>query len=95
MKSLINGKQHLRVYNVGSKYNMNVFKMINKISKIINKNNIKIKILNSSKNEILSQKLNYNKISKELKWKQKTNLENGLKKTLSWYKSNINFFKDY
>ncbi len=95
MKSLINGKQNLRVYNVGSKYNMNVFKMINKISKIINKNNIKIKILNSSKNEILSQKLNYNKISKELKWKQKTNLENGLKKTLSWYKSNINFFKDY
>ena len=95
MKSLINGKQNLRVYNVGSKYNMNVFKMINKISKIINKNNIKIKILNSSKNEILSQKLNYNKISKELKWKQKTNLENGLKKTLSWYKSNINLFKDY
>ena len=48
MKSLINGK-NLRIYNVGSKYNMNVFKMINKISKIINKDNIKIKILNSSK----------------------------------------------
>mgnify|MGYP001212272743 CR=1 FL=1 len=95
MKSLIKGKKNLRIYNVGSKYNMNVFKMINTISKIINKNNIKIKILNSSKKEILSQKLNYNKICKELKWKQTVNLENGLKKTLSWYKSNINFFKDY
>ena len=31
MKSLIKGKQNLRIYNVGSKYNMNVFKMINKI----------------------------------------------------------------
>jgi len=95
MKSLIKGKKNLRIYNVGSKYNMNVFKMINTISKIINKSNIKIKILNSSKKEIMSQKLNYNKICKELKWKQTVNLENGLKKTLSWYKSNINFFKDY
>ena len=94
MKSLIKGKKNLRIYNVGSKYNMNVFKMINTISKIVNKNDIKIKILNSSKKEILSQKLNYNKICKELKWKQTVNLENGLKKTLSWYKSNINFFKD-
>ena len=74
---------------------MNVFKMIKKISKIINKDKIRIKILNSSKKEILSQKLNFNKICKELKWKQTTNLENGLKKTFSWYKSNINFFKDY
>ena len=95
MKSLINGKKNLRIYNVGSKYNMNVFKMIRTISKIINKNNIKIKILNSSKKEILSQKLNYKKICKELNWTQKVNLENGLKKTFSWYKSHINFFKDY
>ena len=95
MKALINGKKNLRIYNVGSKYNMNVFKMINTISKIVNKNDIKIKILNSSKKEILSQKLNYKKICKELKWKQKVNLENGLKKTLSWYKSNIMFFKNY
>ena len=47
MKSLINGKQNLRVYNVGSKYNMNVFKMINKISKIINKDRNYI-LLNSN-----------------------------------------------
>ena len=45
---------------------MNVFKMINKISKIINKDNIKIKISNSSKKEILTQKLNYSKFVKNL-----------------------------
>ena len=95
MKSLIKGKKNLRIYNVGSKYNMNVFKMIQKISKMVNISDIKIKILNSSKKEIFSQKLNYNKICNELKWKQEVNLENGLKKTLRWYKSNINFFKDY
>lgn len=94
MKSLIKGKKNLRIYNVGSKFNMNVFQMINKISKIIKQKHIKIKILNSSKKEILSQKLNYKKIQKELKWKQIVNLEDGLKNTLKWYTSNINFFKD-
>ena len=95
MLTLIKKNKNLKIYNVGSKHNMNVFHMIKKISKLNKNTKIKIKILNSSKNEISKQKLNFDKISSELKWKQKTNLDVGLKKTFEWYKNNIKFFKDY
>ena len=95
MRSLINSKRKLRIYNVGSKYNMNVFGMIKRISKLNKNKKIKIKVLNSSKKEIASQKLNYKKISKELGWVQKVNLEYGLQKTYYWYKEHIHFFKKY
>ena len=95
MRSLINSKRKLRIYNVGSKYNMNVFGMIKRISKLNKNKKIKIKVLNSSKKEIASQKLNYKKISKELGWVQKVNLEYGLQKTYNWYKEHIHFFKKY
>ncbi len=95
MRSLINSKRKLRIYNVGSKYNMNVFGMIKRISKLNKNKKIKIKVLNSSKKEIASQKLNYKKISKELGWVQKVNLEYGLQKTYDWYKEHIHFFKKY
>ena len=95
MLSLINSNRKLRIYNVGSKYNMNVFGMIKKISKLNKNKKIKIKVLNTSKKEIASQKLNYKKISKELGWKQKVNLDDGLQKTYNWYKEHIHFFKKY
>ncbi len=95
MLSLINSNRKLRIYNVGSKYNMNVFGMIKKISKLNKNKKIKIKVLNTSKKEITSQKLNYKKISKELGWKQKVNLDDGLQKTYNWYKEHIHFFKKY
>ena len=92
MKALLNKKNNLRIYNVGSKYNLNVLDMTNKVSKIVDDKKPKIKILNLSKNEIISQKLNYKKIIKELKWKQKIDLNNGLKKTVQWYKKHISLF---
>ncbi len=95
MLSLIKSNKKLRIYNVGSKYNMNVFGMIKRISKLNKNKKIKIKVLNSSKKEILSQKLNFSKISKELGWKQNVNLDNGLKKTFEWYRNHIHFFKEY
>ena len=91
MKALINKKNNLRIYNVGSKYNLNVLEMTKKVSKIVDYKTPKLKILNSSKKEINSQKLNYKKIVKELKWKQNTNLEEGLKKTVEWYKKHIDY----
>jgi len=95
MLSLIKKNQKLRIYNVGSKYNMNVFDIIKRISKLNINKKIKIKVLNSSKKEILTQKLNFKKISKDLKWKQYVNLDNGLKKTFNWYKEHIEFFNKY
>ena len=93
MKALMKNKDNLKIYNVGSKYNLSALEMTKKISKLVDNQNPKIKILNFSKNEITSQKLNYTKISKELKWKQNTNLNDGLKKTVDWYKKYINYFK--
>ena len=37
--------------------------------------------------------VNSNRIRKELKWKQKTSLTEGLNKTFKWYMANKKFFK--
>ena len=92
MKALIDKKKNLRIYNVGSKYNLNVLEMTNKVSKIVDNKKANLKILNSSKNEISFQKLNFTKIKKELNWSQKVDLNIGLKKTIEWYKTYINLF---
>ena len=92
MKALIDKKKNLRIYNVGSKYNLNVLEMTNKVSKIADNKKANLKILNSSKNEISFQKLNFTKIKKELNWSQKVDLNIGLKKTIEWYKTYINLF---
>jgi len=94
MKSLMNKNKRLRIYNVGSKFNMNVLDIIKKISKLNKIKKTKVNILNSSKKEIIYQRLNYNKIVKELGWKQKINLNIGLSKTFKWYKEHIGFFKN-
>ena len=57
------------------------------------KNHLKPIILNSSKKELKIQKLNDNKIRKELKWKQTTTLKNGLTKTIAWYRKNYSLIK--
>jgi CDP-glucose 4,6-dehydratase len=93
MKILINKKENLRIYNVGSKYNLNVLDMIKSISYHFKEQKIKSKIINNSKKEISFQKLNYSKIVKELKWKQKISLMEGLKITVDWYKKNKQSFK--
>jgi nucleoside-diphosphate-sugar epimerase len=67
--------------------------MIKSISYHFKEQKIKSKIINNSKKEISFQKLNYSKIVKELKWKQKISLMEGLKITVDWYKKNKQSFK--
>ncbi len=94
MKALQKFKnKKLLIYNVGSKYNLSVIKMTNLIHKLMNKNHLKPIITNKSKQEINFQKLNDNRIKKDLRWKQKISLNTGLKKTIEWYKENLNLFK--
>ncbi len=84
-------KNKLLIYNTGSKYNLNALQLIKKIYKILNvKENYIIK--NTSKAEIQNQRLNYNKIKKEIGWKPIFSLEYGLIKTVNWYKKNIKSF---
>ena len=46
----------------------------------------------SSKAEIKNQRLNYNKIKREIGWKPLISLDQGLKRTIDWYKINISLF---
>jgi CDP-glucose 4,6-dehydratase len=93
MNKLSNTQQNLRIYNVGSKYNLSVLDLVKMILNIINNKKTKIIVKNYSKNEIKFQKLNYNKIKNELKWKQKINMNEGLKNTIDWYKQHLNSLK--
>jgi len=84
-------KKKLLIYNTGSKYNLTALQLIKKIYKILEVKENYV-IMNSSKAEIQNQRLNYTKIKKELGWEPKFSLGLSLKKTISWYKLNINLF---
>jgi nucleoside-diphosphate-sugar epimerase len=58
------------------------------IEKTLNKK-ISYKILNTAKNEIPYQSLDYSKIKKMLKWKPKNNIKTTVKKILSWYSKSL------
>ena len=92
MKKMINSKERLRIYNVGSKENLTVKNFVKLITIMINKEEINPIIKNNSKIEIYRQKLNYTKIKRDLKWSPKSNFKESLKNTIEWYKKNINFF---
>ena len=82
----------LNIYNVGSKDNLSalkITKLIIKVSKV-KKKNVVIVLKNSAKNEIKYQKLNYNKIYKELGWRQKVRLITGLRKIFIFTKKSVN-----
>ena len=85
-------KKKLLIYNVSSKFNSNVLNLVKKIQFKINKK-FYYSVANTSTQEIKKQKLDYRKITKELGWKPRTNLAEGLTKTISWYQKNISLFK--
>jgi len=86
-QKLLNSNDQLKIYNIGSKYNLNTLEIIKKIYKVMQqKPNFQIK--NYSKSEINNQRLNYNKIKKELKWRPIYEIEKSLKKTIVWYENN-------
>src|SRR3989344_1128574 len=76
-------------FNFGPENPMSVIELVNKILKISD-SKMKPKILAEAKNEIKKQYLDCGKASKMLGWKAGTQIDDGLKKTISWYKE---FFK--
>ena len=86
-------------YNVGSGIrikNLEVIKQILNIAKknkLINKNKILVKFVKDRPGHDKRYAINSNKIKRELKWKCKTSLIQGLEKTFNWYLNNKNFFK--
>ena len=92
MKKMINSKERLKIYNVGSKENLTVKNFVKLITKLVNGKEISPIIKNNSKIEIYRQKLDYRKIKKDLKWSPKSNFKVSLNTTIEWYKKNLNFF---
>ena len=91
-KKLINTKQKLLIYNVGSRDNLSVIEIVNLILKRMKKQYLNPIIKNISNKEIINQRLNYRKISREIGWKPRIKLLKGIDLTIKWYKDNINLF---
>ena len=74
------------VFNFGSDETLNVLDLIKLVGKNLHKK-INYKILNTAKNEIPYQSLDYSKINKALGWKPKENIKSTAEKIFRWYKS--------
>ncbi len=93
MKKFLTSNLKLRTYNVSSKFNYSVKQIVNMILKSMNSSHLKPIIKNYSKKEINFQRLNYSKIEKELKWRPKIKIENGIIETIRWYKKYYKYLK--
>ncbi len=83
---LIDKSRGFNTYNIGSKQEISIKQLINKMFKIMNlKMNIKLSKL--TKGSTLRRKPSILKISK-LGYKPKVTIQNGLKKTIEWYLKN-------
>lgn len=75
-----------RVFNFGTGCRTPVRELINKIILIANKNLTIKKITELRNEEIKSQYVSSNKAVKILGWRAETELDDGLEKTINWYK---------
>mgnify|MGYP006125570609 CR=1 FL=1 len=84
-------------YNIGSNLNVNnlkISKLLIKIARIkinIGKN-VKIKFVKDRPGHDMRYALNSSKLIKNLKWKPKINILNGLIKTFDWYLNNPGYY---
>ncbi len=86
-------------YNIGSGIrvkNLNIIKLILRIAKknkIYIQRKVNVKFVKDRPGHDKRYAINSGKIKKELKWKHKISLIDGLNKTFSWYLNNKKFFK--
>ena len=86
-------------YNVGSGKNLKNIELVKKLLSIMKKKSIKIgkkvkiKFVKDRPGHDYRYALNSKKIFKQLGWKTKLNLDEGLLKTTDWYLNNKKFFK--
>jgi len=73
-------------FNFGSNETYDVIETINKIEKSLNMK-IRYKIMNTVKNEIPYQSLDYSKIKKAFGWKPEYSISKTSRKMLNWYRN--------
>ena len=81
-----------QAFNFGSKNVFNVIDAVNKVGDALG-TKINYKILNTAKNEIQEQYLDWTKAQKILGWKPEVTFEDGIKETFNWLKTK-NFEND-
>jgi len=85
-------------YNVGSGHNIQNVDIAKKLVLILKTKsfkmgkNVKIKYVKDRPGHDFRYALDCKKIRKNLKWKTKINLKEGLENTFQWYLNNVNFF---
>ena len=85
-------------YNIGSGKNLNNIQISKELLKIAGKHinlgsKAKIIFVKDRPGHDVRYALNSNKIKREIKWKSKTNINEGLNKTFLWYLKNKKYFK--
>ena len=85
-------------YNIGSNKNQTNLEICKKLINEASKNNVlgknvKIKFVKDRPGHDVRYALNSLKLRKSLKWKPKTSLSEGIKKTFKWYSENKKYFR--
>lgn len=78
-----------RIFNFGTGSRISVKDLMEKIIKISGKKLMIERINEVRTKEIEEQYVSFNKATKLLKWKHKITLNEGLKKTINWYKNHL------
>jgi dTDP-glucose 4,6-dehydratase len=89
----VNGKSG-KSYNISASNEINNITIVKKILTLMNKSEDLIEFVEDRPGHDLRYSMDSQKISKELNWKTKVNFEEGLKKTVDWYLSNREWWKD-
>jgi len=76
---------HGEAFNFGTETPLNVIDLVNKILKLMEREDLQPFILNQASNEIREQYLSCKKAKEKLNWTAKYSLEVGLEKTIKWY----------
>ena len=76
------------IYNIGGDSEISNIELVKKLIKFLNKPESLIKFVKDRPGHDLRYAINHDKISKELDWKPKISIEQGLKMTVEWYLDN-------
>ena len=93
MSVLQNGNKG-EAYNISASNEIDNLEIVKKILEVLDKPEELIKFGQSRPGEDTRYSLDSTKIRRELKWKPKTDFDDGLKKTIQWYETNIEWSKD-
>ena len=93
IKVLLNGKSG-ESYNISAQNEIDNLTLINKILSIMNKSSDLIEFVEDRPGHDFRYSMDSSKIKKELNWSQKSEFESWLEKTVDWYLTNKEWWKN-